>query len=1178
MKQFILRSTTFLCVFSLIVTISSCTKNVKTNTDSIVDKLSKEENMKEAMDHEIDRTMDPELGTVPYERLQVAQRYYAKMKMVKGKTSSPFADIQWAERGPNDVGGRTRAILFLSATKVLAAGATGGLWLTEDITASPPTWTPIGDFLSKSINISTLAQDSAKPNILYAGTGEAFGSAYLGSGIYKSTDTGSTWTHLSATSYSSSTQNFAFVAKIIVTKNSDVYAACKFYNSCNRGGLMRSTNGGTSWTRVVGTYTSGGCTAAVDFVGADLERNPDGDIYYATGNSGYPGHILVSKKSVHGANVGNSGNWTDITPSGSWERIEIGVSQQSGSGVIYAACEGNGSNNVTGVFSSSDKGSNWTSRSVPTICDQGSNSGTGAYTRNQAWYDQVVQIDPTDDATLYLGGIDIVKSTDSGATFNQITTWSTYWSAGGCSGSVPPKIHADQHALVFNPFTTNAALSGNDGGLFYSTTMNSTTPSWSDKNDGYNVTQFYHLATHPTDGDYLLGGTQDNGSWKLTDSGVTGGIYASGGDGAYCHINQSNANYQLTSYVYNNYYNTINGGTTDFVKHGTTQDNTNTNTGRFINPTDLDDVSYKLFSAGSGDYLEVRSGLNSSTFARSTYNLSFNSNQLTALKVSPNNDSLLYVGDDDGYVYKIDNRDGTPTLSQTWQLSSAGYISSIDVWKSASGDDDSLLVTLSSYGVNSVYVTGNGTVASPTFTDIDDNSTLQDMPVRWGIFSNEGPDKIFIATDLGVLGTETITGNTTAWTMINNDILPSVRVDALEYDADDNLVAATHGRGIWETTKPLCNASNPILPTASGTYTSTKVFQDGTNTCFCDADDNLLLVLDTNGSGAVIPTNGVGLKIGTNKTITHTGSGGIFTNPDGAVIIDRKWDVSATTPPTGTVKVRTYFTDEEYDSVVNVLGNLTSPTTITNPNQLGVYKLTNGGSYADPHASGATGVILAHGSTPSTSIWTYSASGTDHSAEFLVTSFSGGGGGGGGGGGALPVELIQFDAIPLAGHKAELNWTTASELNNKVFEVERSIDGGVTFIKIGFRTGHGNSNKIKEYDFIDTSIPVLTNKVLYRLNQIDFDGAQTLSDIRMVKFDANRAILNIYPNPACDILNVNVNRDIIELKIYNMSGIEMPILKSGFEKLDVSSYPTGVYFMDLETASGKKISKFSIYR
>ena len=130
----------------------------------------------------------------------------------------------------------------------------------------------------------------------------------------------------------------------------------------------------------------------------------------------------------------------------------------------------------------------------------------------------------------------------------------------------------------------------------------------------------------------------------------------------------------------------------------------------------------------------------------------------------------------------------------------------------------------------------------------------------------------------------------------------------MEYDSDGNLVIATHGRGIWESRDP-CSLKNPSIPTAQGTYTSTRTRVEGTKTCYCDADDNLLLALDLTGSGAVIPSSGVSLQIGSTPTTSWNTSGGIITNSAGGAIINRKWNVVPTTQPTGTVEVNYLFTD-----------------------------------------------------------------------------------------------------------------------------------------------------------------------------------------------------------------------------------------------------------------------------
>lgn len=1166
-----IKTLTNVVAFFIVFGLAACSQKTPDSLNELP--LSKEESFKEAMVHEFDRVHDPKLNEIPYDRLITARKYYKHRELQKGKTSTPFSSIKWQERGPNNVGGRTRAVLFLSATKVMAAGVTGGLWITDDITASSPTWVENQDF-GASINISCFAQHPDSFGVIYAGTGESFARGPAGSGIYKSIDTGQTWSLLANTAVNSLATDFFYISRLLVSTDGDIYASTQGYY-CNYGGLQKSTDNGVTWSRVLGSYPGGGCGNADGLAGGNIEENGDGDLFYTAEDNG---KIYISNKTTHGANVGNSGNWVDITPPAEeWQRIEIAVSKQASSGVIYAACEDTTTNifaadynNVSGFFYSTDKGTTWTTRTVPTICDQG---GNNPYTRSQAWYDQVVTIDPANDNTVFIGGIDLLKSTDAGATFDQVTTWSGFWPATYgcfcCSGAVPEVIHADQHALVYNPFTANAAISANDGGVYYSTDMNAAEPTWSSKNTGFNVTQYYGVATHPTDADYVIGGTQDNGSHKLTSSGLVSGTSVSGGDGAYSHIHQTNPTYQSTQYVYNSFYLSSNGGVSFPSQNGS-----NTGTGRFINPSDMDDANNRIFSAGNPNDLEVRTGVNTGTLTRAVHSLGFSNRQLTALKVSPNNTTHLYVGDNGGNVYKITSRNGTPVKSATWNVGAVGYISSIDVWNNSSNTDDSILVTLSSYGVNSVYVTGNGMAASPTWVDIDDNNTLQDMPIRWGLFSKEGPDKIFIASDLGVLATDNINGNSTMWTMINNNQLPFVRVDALDYDSDDNLVIATHGRGIWETREP-CSLTNATLPTTAGTYTATKMVQEGNYNCYCDNDDNLLVAIDINGSGAVIPTSGVSVEVGATPTTSWNTSGGIITNPAGGAIMNRKWNVTPTAQPTGNVKVVYPFSNADYTAVVSALASLTSPTTITSPEQLTFYKMTNGGAFADPHASGATGILFNHTGTPGLSTWAYNAVGNDHSAEFLVNSFSGGGGGGGGGNAPLPVSLFSFEAKAQNNTSSLLTWKTSGELNNKGFHVERSWDSE-TFERIGFVNGQRSSNEVRTYRFIDNRIPLASRNAYYRLVQIDYSGEESTSSIRLVRFQGLLS-LAVFPNPTSDVLNISTDSKIRGIELVDLKGNKMPILYDE-NKIDVSEFPAGTYFLTLVTEEGRTVKKFVVTR
>jgi hypothetical protein len=491
-------------------------------------------------------------------------------------------------------------------------------------------------------------------------------------------------------------------------------------------------------------------------------------------------------------NVGNAGNWSDVSPPGSFWRIEIAVAPSS-AGAIYAVCQGNGSNEVSDIFSSTTSGSSWTPRIVPTIYDQGNYP---LFTRSQSWYDLACAVDPNSSTTLYIGGVDLLKSTNSGATWTQLTSWSLWddYSLVPFPFFGGQNIHADVHAFVFKPGSSTTALVGCDGGVYYSSNLNVGVglPSWTDRNSGYNVTQYYSCATHPTNANYYLAGAQDNGTHKFTAAGVNTGIEVTGGDGAYCFIDKTNGNNQITSYVNNNYYySTDGGGSFNSVNGGS-------GSGRFINPSDLDGTNDILYSAGGNDQL-VRWSSIFGTSTRTNLTMSLNGNQISAVKVSPNTPTTVYVGTNKGRIYRITNANAIPavTLLTSSPLVTDGYVNSIDIVKRPTNTDDSIVVAISNYGVNSVWFTSNGTSATPTWTDIDDNTTLQDIPVRCALFSPANSNIIFIATEVGVMATANVSGNSTPWTLINNSQLPNVRVDMLKTNLNNELVAATHGRGLW---------------------------------------------------------------------------------------------------------------------------------------------------------------------------------------------------------------------------------------------------------------------------------------------------------------------------------------------------------------------------------------------
>jgi len=402
------------------------------------------------------------------------------------------------------------------------------------------------------------------------------------------------------------------------------------------------------------------------------------------------------------------------------------------------------------------------------------------------------------------------------------------------------------------------------------------------------------------------------------------------------------------------------------------------------------------------------------------------------------------------------------------------------------------------------------------------------------------------------------------------------------YSADivgtTRIVNTTLNMGAYELLA--CQQGN-ALPSSAATYTATYADTDGNYTCYCDDNSKLILGLNLTGTGAAVPNTGVSLQIGATTTTTYNSAGGIITNTDGGVVFNRKWNVSPTTQPTSDVTVLYPFTNTEYSAIQTALSS--KGTTLSNANELQMFKLTSAGTFADPHANGATGIILTHGSSATTGNWVHSthSNGTDHLATFKVSSFSGGGGGGGASNAALPVDLIHFDVHAANNHSASLHWATASEINNSHFEIERSYDGRA-FEMIDQIAGNGNSQHQIEYNYIDEGVHSFENIAFYRLKQVDFDGTSEYSDIRVVRFDAVGSGIDFsaYPNPLTNELSVMVslsNGEAYQIEITDLQGAKVHhknhTFTNSIHKLNTSEWDSGMYILQVATDQGRKFVK-----
>lgn len=860
-----LRSLFVLFILSLLL--ASCHSYVGDGGEMFENEENEQDGMEQAMRQEFLMTKDPNLQRIPNERLMAAKDYIKQHNVL----SRSAAGMSWTERGPNNIGGRTRAILVdandPTGNTVFAGSVGGGIWKCTNFKSASYSWAKVNDNM-ENLAITALAQDPSNPAIMYAGTGEGYYNldAIKGGGIFKSTNGGASWSPLAQTIPTSSNTDFDYVQDIVVTSVGYVYATTKGY-FCNRGGTWKSTNGGTNWTRVIGTYNgSGSCTDAKYFTGNDLEIAANGDLYATTGLMGGDvatyGHIFRSAATL-GANQGDAGQWSEITPTppvgqAGFRRIELAVAPTS-SATLYALCQSADGYNVSQFYKSTNSGASWTPVTPPTWCDQGSVSTD--FTRGQAWYDLIAAFDPNNANNLWIGGVDCMKSTNGGTTFTQATQWS-----GGC-GSVPV-VHADNHNIVFMSGSSSNMIISNDGGIYYSADGGAT---FSTRNNGYNVTQYYAVAINPTAGsNYMLAGAQDNGTHRLNAAGLSGGTSVTGGDGAFCFIDQLDPTYQITSYVYSNYYISRNGGASFSAS-------VSDNSGQFINPGEYDSKAKLLYTcrgtATVGRLINIVSG--TPTFQ--SISVTGLTSTVSALKIDTNTDNRLYVGDAGGKLVRVDNANTTaPTFTTLTITGASGYLSSIDV---EIGNANHLLTTFSNYGVVSVFESTNG---GASWTNIEGN--LPDMPVRWGVFLNSPIGRIALATELGIWTTSTAIGTTPVWAA-DNAGLANVRVDMIKIRSSDNTMAiATHGRGVY--TASLSSACDVIIQSAT--------------TAFC-SNSTIPLSVSNPVAGATYTwkRNGVVVSNGTTYNATDTGTytatvvSGSCSSVSNAIVLTRSVSVTA---------------------------------------------------------------------------------------------------------------------------------------------------------------------------------------------------------------------------------------------------------------------------------------------
>lgn len=689
---------------------------------------------------------------------------------------------QFTERGPANVPGRIRGIAVAPDDENTWYVGTvgGGIWVTRDAGA---TWQNLTDFKAPSLSTSTIVVSESNPKTLYAGTGEPFGNldAIGGIGVLKSTNAGSSWQYLN------STKDFGGIGRLAIDpadENNLVVASAN--------GIFVTTNGGASWTN---TYVGGNVQ--------DLKQDPTNFsvLYGGVSNVGVIKSIdggltwdLVLDRDDY--NAGHQRFEIDVSPANP-NRVFVGVYTPNRDATDTTPAIAATTAVNTDLYISNDAGTTFI------LVGYNEEPATGNLITGQGWYDNVMMAHPFDENICYIGGVVMHKVVITGE--EMALEYNFEPIAAGYNSELNDYVHVDQQGLAHITQTednTFKLILANDGGIYHTdyladpgTTLN----DWSAAAVGLNCTQFYGADKRNGVDDYTAG-AQDNGTWiSLTGASATQETtytFIIGGDGFEVLWNYDDPNKfiggsQFNGFVgyengegYNARHGESGGGTSPFYSKIT---NANSNPNVLFSPS-ISGVwkstdfarTWSLtgipasFSVGASSSLDV-------SVSTANPDIVWAGNAMTE-----SGDFVMHVSQDNGMSYEptgvfIDaaNPDGHNYFISGVETS---LINENRAYVLFSGQGAAKILKTEDLGKTWEDISGFSTDEDRGFPDVSIHS-LVEMPFDENI--------IWVGTDIGVF--QTLDGGLN-WALLAG--MPAISVWQMKI-VNDEVVMATHGRGVW---------------------------------------------------------------------------------------------------------------------------------------------------------------------------------------------------------------------------------------------------------------------------------------------------------------------------------------------------------------------------------------------
>lgn len=845
--------------------------------------------------------------TFPFDKVpEDARRKAFLSRPTDAKSGNSPTALQWQQIGPrpttsafpNNWGltsGRINAVAVSpsNANLVLIGAATGGVWRSTDGGA---TFNATSDS-QVDLAVGSIAFAPSNNSIVYAGMGDVDGG-YLGTGVLRSTDGGVTWTRVSNTTLPSP----GTIAKIEVdpTDPNRVYVAqflLRSGSSFFSSGFFLSTDGGVNWTK---TFSG---------LPRDLVRHPtSANIIYLSAvrfDGGTPSTGGIWKSTNSGT------SWTRVytSPFASLANIKIAVTPAAPQNLYVLAGDGGSAR----VEVSTNEGGSWTNR--------GSNFDVG-----QFGYNCYLFVHPTNTNTIYVGTRDLWRSTDGGTNYTNITNNFTI------TGNYNPgsaRAHPDQHHFYISPTNPNTIYVANDGGVWKSTDGAGT---FSSLNSSLALTMFTSYDMHPTDASRSYGGTQDNGTQKRTGSQNWREFIS--GDGGQTFVDPLDPSIVYTTYIYRDIYRFTNNGDAFSAQIGNDATFAGDRTA-FYPPFVGNDLNSNLYFGTYRLYVSTNRGA-SWTAPGGATDLTFGGGTLSAIAVARSNTNVIYTGASDGRVM-VSSNGGANWTDRTAGLPQR-FIKSIRI---SPTDPNTAYLTVSGYSSGHVFKTTN---AGANWTDLSGN--LPDIPTN-ALLIDPRPgnsNTLYVGTDIGVF--RSTVGGTT-WETFNTGLPPTI-ISELDAQSGGLMQVGTYGRGAYEINLNDAGCTYSLNPTSqnfTSTGGSSSVNVITGSGCPWTATVNAPAspeVASASPERTIIPSaNELALRVG--LTLAPSAPEAVFLNSTPITINDR---TSNTSPPgTGSLYPSTI-------SVSGMTGTITQVTAAVNdlshtfPDDIDVLLIGPGGQRA----------------------------------------------------------------------------------------------------------------------------------------------------------------------------------------------------------------------------------------